>query len=425
MIGSLFSGVGGLELGLERATGLSTAWQCEYDKDASVVLAERWPGVPNLHDITAVDWSTVEPVEIVCGGFPCQPFSSAGRRKGTADDRWMWPEFARCVRALRPRFVFVENVAALLADAGAFGAVLGDLAEAGYDARWACLRAADVGAPHRRERLFLVAEDAQRNGDGGEVLSGEAVGPGAIRPPSGPSRPGGAPPPDTGPGAEHWQRPRSESRQGGPVAAHADGSGRQGSDEPSWTVEVQRKDPIRIGRRSTGCGGSAADPSGSGAGRHTGAPPVAEEPARRGQPDNTDASIAGGATAPNADLNGQPGVWWQSEHDGQPRHDADGRDGQGIPAWGAYEPAVRRWETIHGNAPAPVDERGRLSPAFVEWMMGFPSGWVTDTPISRSAQLRCLGNACVPQQVELAVWELGISSENVRGVRQPIREALS
>lgn len=156
-IGSLFAGIGGLELGLERAGLGPTAWQVENDDYCRRVLAKHWPDAIRYGDVREVNWSQVDVVDVVCGGFPCQPFSIAGERKGLADERWMWAEFARCVRALRPRYVVVENVTDLLRAAGAFDRVLADLAESGYDAEWDCLPAAAVGAPHERDRLFVVA----------------------------------------------------------------------------------------------------------------------------------------------------------------------------------------------------------------------------------------------------------------------------
>lgn len=160
---SLFAGIGGLELGLERA-GMHVVGQVELDVYCRRVLAKHWPDVPQHDDVrTATDWwqSTERPkVDVVCGGFPCQPFSPAGLRLGTADERWGWPWFADVVRALGPRYVVVENVAALLDDRPAFGRVLSDLADNGFDAEWSVLSAQAVGAPHRRERLFLVAHAA-------------------------------------------------------------------------------------------------------------------------------------------------------------------------------------------------------------------------------------------------------------------------
>lgn len=156
-IGSLFSGIGGLELGLERAGLGPTVWQVENDDYCQRVLSKHWPDAARYGDVRGVDWSQVDAVDVVCAGFPCQPFSSAGKRTGVADERWMWPEVERCLRVVRPRWVVLENVPALLRDADAFGLVLADLAAHGFDAEWSVLSACAVGAPHVRERLFVVA----------------------------------------------------------------------------------------------------------------------------------------------------------------------------------------------------------------------------------------------------------------------------
>lgn len=161
-LGSLFSGAGALDCAVAQVFGARTAWHCENDKAASKVLAHHWPGVPNLGDVTAVDWAQVEPVDILCGGWPCQPFSLAGKRKGADDKRVLWPEVDRAIRALRPRIIVLENVPAVLGPE--FSRVASTLAACGYEFRWACLRASDVGAPHRRERLFILAADADRGG---------------------------------------------------------------------------------------------------------------------------------------------------------------------------------------------------------------------------------------------------------------------
>jgi DNA (cytosine-5)-methyltransferase 1 len=159
-LGSLFSGAGGLDLAVEAHTGARTVWQCEQDPDASRVLAARF-GAPNLGDITAVDWTTVEPVDVLCGGFPCQDISNAGKRAGITGARsGLWSFYADAVRVLRPRHVYVENVGPLLVRG--LGTVLGDLAALGYDASWGCVLASDAGAAHRRERVFIVATDAAR-----------------------------------------------------------------------------------------------------------------------------------------------------------------------------------------------------------------------------------------------------------------------
>ncbi len=136
---SLFAGIGGLELGLERA-GMTTVGQVEIDPWCRQVLARHWPDVPRHDDVrTAPDWwaSTERPpVDVVCGGFPCQPFSTAGLRRGVTDERWGWPWMADVIRMARPRYVVVENVAALLRDSDAFGWLLADLADLRMDAEW-------------------------------------------------------------------------------------------------------------------------------------------------------------------------------------------------------------------------------------------------------------------------------------------------
>ena len=182
-LGSLFSGIGGLEMGLCDELGLDLAWQTEIDRDASTVLAARFDA-PNLGDLTAVDWSEVEPVDWLCGGFPCQDISAMGTRAGVAagSKSGLWREYVRAIRALGPRVVVVENVPALTRRG--LGIVLGDLAVLGFDAWWSVFSSAAVGAPHRRERLFVVAADADashRRDDHERHPSGE-MGPPVRRP---------------------------------------------------------------------------------------------------------------------------------------------------------------------------------------------------------------------------------------------------
>jgi len=160
-IGSLCTGYGGLDLAVELVLGGRLRWYAETDPHASTVLHARWPGVANLGDIRGVDWSTVEPVDVLTAGFPCQDISNAGRRAGiTGAHSSLWSAVADAVRALQPTLVFVENVAALTRRG--FDVVHADLAQIGYDTRWLCLRASDVGAAHRRDRLFLLAVRAGR-----------------------------------------------------------------------------------------------------------------------------------------------------------------------------------------------------------------------------------------------------------------------
>lgn len=156
---SLFSGIGGLDLGLERA-GMTIAGQVEIDPWCRTILAKHWPEVPRHDDVrTAAGWwGDRRAPDLVAGGFPCQPVSVAGRQLAQADSRWLWPAFAQVIRHLGPRYVLVENVPGLLGRG--MGDVLGDLAALGYDAEWDCVPAALVGAPHIRNRIFIVAHPA-------------------------------------------------------------------------------------------------------------------------------------------------------------------------------------------------------------------------------------------------------------------------
>lgn len=178
---SLFAGIGALELGLEHA-GMTTVGQVEIDATCRRILARHWPKVPRHDDVrTTITWWESQPrpaVQVVAGGFPCQPFSTAGLRGGTTDERWGWPWMRDVVRAVRPSYVVVENVAALLADRAAFGWLLADLADLGFDAEWSVLSACAVGAPHTRDRLLLVAYT--NSGDGTSGLGLGSIRPGSL-----------------------------------------------------------------------------------------------------------------------------------------------------------------------------------------------------------------------------------------------------
>jgi DNA (cytosine-5)-methyltransferase 1 len=161
----LFSGIGGFSLGLERAGGFRTVAFCEIDSFCRKVLAKHWPGVPCYHDVRELTADRLAAdgiaVDVICGGFPCQDISVAGKGAGMAGERsGLWSEYARLIGELRPRLAIVENVAALLSRG--LADVLGDLAALGYDAEWHCIPASAVGAPHRRDRVWIVA-DADRH----------------------------------------------------------------------------------------------------------------------------------------------------------------------------------------------------------------------------------------------------------------------
>ena len=179
-IGSLFSGYGGLDIAVAKIFDAEVAWHCEWEKAPSAVLAANFPGVPNYHDVSKVDFTAIEPVEILTGGFPCQDVSVAGLRKGLTEGTRsnLWFEFLRAITEIKPKIVVIENVRGLLSAKAAselelessgldyragepvlraIGVVSGSLSEIGYDCRWTTIRASDAGAAHKRERVFIVA----------------------------------------------------------------------------------------------------------------------------------------------------------------------------------------------------------------------------------------------------------------------------
>jgi DNA (cytosine-5)-methyltransferase 1 len=314
-----------------------------------VLLHRRFPGVPNVGDLTAIDWTQVPAVDIVTAGFPCQDISyagpGAGIKKGTRSGLWL--TIAEALRLLRPGLVLVENVAALRTRG--LATVLGDLAALGYDTAWMCLRAADVGAPHRRDRIFIAAAHPASPRITWADLP---PAPQTARTTGQPLRCGvcRAAANTDGLQCQRW-------RNGGVLAG------------PQSTATTQPRDAAQC------CREAPAN--------------AARERWDQGQPEP-------------ARLQRRP-------------HLAVGGTQPAAPAaavtWGAYEPAIRGWETILGRlAPQPTETgtRGqpRLSARFVEWMMGLPVGWVTDLPLTRAAQMRLLGNGVVPQQAIAAFLAL-------------------
>lgn len=387
-VGSLFAGYGGLDLAVEQVLDADLAWVSEIEDAPARILAHHWPDVPNLGDITAVDWAGVEPVDILTGGFPCQDVSAAGKRAGLrADTRTgLWSRMAEAIDALRPSLVVAENVRGLLsahADSAmescpwcvgdgpasglrALGAVLGDLADIGYDARWCGLRAADVGAPHGRFRVFVVAWPAADTGR-------ETVGlwPGL--------RAGE-------PEWFGWRRPDHDGASAPVADASSDGR-HQGWPEPARIERghdaAERGAPVadadrggRQRRRTGQLGGASIDTAGdSAAAADAGRDTIRQQ--------SVTLARGGGETEPRQTVQ-----------------------------WGPYGPAIRRWERTLGRvAPSPTEPgrngNPRLSPRFVEWMQGLADGWVTGVPgISRNDQLKALGNGVVPQQASEAIRRL-------------------
>ena len=180
---SLFAGIGGIDLGLERA-GHECIGQVEIDDYATRVLERHWPNTPRIRDVRDFHGHEFGHFDMLVGGYPCQPFSLAGSRKGERDERHLWPEVHRILRNVRPKYLFVENVTGHLSLG--FGRVLGDLAESGYDAEWDCIPAAAVGANHRRDRVFIigqrrdVADTQGESGDGVNDHGGGGVASGST-----------------------------------------------------------------------------------------------------------------------------------------------------------------------------------------------------------------------------------------------------
>jgi DNA (cytosine-5)-methyltransferase 1 len=218
-VGSLFAGIGGFDLGLERA-GTRTVWQVEIDPFCRRVLERHFPDAQRYEDVREVGAHNLAPVDLICGGFPCQDISSAGAKVGIGGERsGLWSEYARIIGELRPRYVLVENVAALLSRG--LGVVLADLSALGYDAEWDCLPASAFGAPHQRDRLWLVGYPHD-DGEPTFPIDDEAPGLPAMGYAPGLSR-----------DATPAPRPREHSRP----ALTAGGSGGIGGGQSWWSPE--------------------------------------------------------------------------------------------------------------------------------------------------------------------------------------------
>ncbi|MGW1543705.1 DNA cytosine methyltransferase [Streptomyces sp. NPDC002309] len=388
---SLCTGSAALDQAVEAVTGLPTVAVAEKDPAASRLLAARMPHARNLGDVTAVDWEAVaaftpRPAALTAG-FPCQDISNAGPRGGIAGDRsGLWKTIAHAVRVLRPRLVFLENVAAIRSRG--LDVVAADLAAIGYDARWMCLRAGDpeVGACHRRDRWFAVAYPAAENPHLTARQERRTPAPGQ---------------------AQGW---RSRAHAGGrsgllaapdghlrllPTPAAADGTGGPG-------VSPKRQGGMNLRTAVTLLPTPAARDWKSGASNliGTNSRPLNEVVVNL-LPTPTAARYGRNRSASEG-ASSRPSIEYLARGlaDGSRWVATNGTD---------YGPAIRRWETVLGRpAPEPTEAgtkgNRRLSPAFVEWMMGADPGWVTGTDLglSRSDQLKILGNGVVIHQAALA-----------------------
>ncbi len=350
---SLCAGIGGADLALE-AHGHEIAWHAEYDAAPSKVLAARWPGVPNVGDITTADWGAMEPVDIISAGYPCQPFSTAGRRQGTTDERHIWPFVRDAIGALRPRYVFLENVEGHRSLGGAI--VIADLARLGYMSGWGLLGSADIGGCHRRRRLWIVAADTSRRTVGTERLTVAGGGDPVVARLDGEA---------AGRGVDLLPTP---VRSDGDRASHTFGRG-----NPTL-LGALLPTPRTSDSNGPGSHGDGGDDLRAA---------IALLPTPTVSQGRNDTS----ARKPDAEFNS-----------GTTLQDVAYSD-----TFGRYQAAVDRWAALFTPPPAPTTN-GKLNPAFAEWMMGFPAGWVTDPALglTRSAQLKAIGNAQQPQTAAAA-----------------------
>lgn len=348
-VGSLFSGYGGLDLAVEHALDAETIWFSENNENVARVFAHHWPDAPNLGDITTINWNDVPPVDVLCGGFPCQDVSTVGKRAGLAPGTrsGLWSHMAAAIEVLQPKIVVIENVRGLLSSPAirasmegdddercnpdpaapsgatlrdlepdpwglgdiaarplrAAGAVLGDLADLRYDAQWIGLPASLVGAPHPRLRIFILA----------------------------------------------W---------------------------PQGTVSHTARNRLDTRRRDLGASTSKT---------------------------RNDRALSSG------DRLGAQRTRWLAEQE-QRVGDTVVPDRRHLHRWGRYAHAIAQWEHITGReAPAPAllkDGAGpRPAPEFTEWLMGLPADWVTDSShgLTRNQQTSVLGNGVLPLQATTAL----------------------
>lgn len=419
--GELCAGYGGLFEGVRSVLGGDLAWYSEFDPAPSKVMAHHHPGVPNIGDMTKVDWTTVEPVDVLAGGTPCQDLSHAGKRAGMTEGTRsnLWVQMREAVNVLRPRLVVWENVrGALSAEAAsdlepcpgcmgdpgdgrvvlrALGRVVGDLAELGYVGSWYGLRAADVGAAHGRFRVFLFATPADAGGIGGlEAVQHDGRGT-QVR---------------DGAGIPH-QPDRDALRVGSerdltllPTPAVNDmGASYTPETWDAWTAKMQAAHGNGNGHgKSLSIEAQRLLPTPTTTQRGTDANLDTREGARA----NLHNEVAKLLPTPEA-ADGSGGR--KSAEFGGHRESGAKRSVTLATAvdhrWGDYSQAIARWEHVIGRtAPDPTEPGAkgnpRLSPAFVEWLMGLPAGHVTDTGITRNESLKALGNGVVPQQAAAA-----------------------
>jgi len=347
-IGSLCTGYAGLDMGVAAALGGNAhmAWAADNDPHISRLLTHCLPDVPNLGDLASVHWSRAEPVDVITAGFPCQDISAAGKgagiEKGTRSS--VWTHVMEAVRHLRPHLLVLENVPALRWRGRGFDRVLADLARTGYDAHWCCVRAGDIGAPHKRERVFVVAHPVHQRGT--------------------------------------------------PGAAHLRGTTRTGPTN-SARRRVVPLTPHPCVRTHPHCTLHRTP--------NSFAQTFVAAHATRERRNQRKPEPKGFTRQPHTALRHHRYEHRQLQHSTVPFAYAWADYEPAIRRWEQVLGRAAPSPTETGTRGQP-----RLSAAFVEWMMGLPAGWVTDPEIGmpHSARIRTLGNGVVPQQATAAVRHL-------------------
>lgn len=449
-VGGQCEGYAGLFMALADLLPVRHAWYAETDPAASTVLAHHFPGVENYGDITAADWAAVEPVDILTSGFPCQPFSAAGKRGGTGDERHLWPTgVLPAITALMPRLVVLENVPGLLTieKGQVFGTVLADLDALGYTVSWTTIGACRVGACHHRHRIFVVATLAEVDPPDG-ALFGLPLASAGKWPPAGFLRGGlvwetpaevcGA---DNSvlptPRARDWKGAETPEARAERVAR---GAAHEGYDLPTAVAML----PTPVARDGLSGPGHAASAQGApdlrtvvsmfptptardadrGAGRtFAEGRPLSEVIVLLPTPRAIDGT-SGAQTLVNGRTAGDRGPRLSDVGTLLPTPRASDAEKGGpnqrgssgdlmLPAavqperFGRYAQAVRRHELAYGMAAPDPTEPGRLgkprlSPEFPEWLQGLPRGWLTDH-VPRKDAIRLAGNGVNPRQAAYAL----------------------
>ena len=460
-LGSLFSGYGGLDLGVQLALGeMETAWVSDIEPGPCAILGRRFPTAPNLGDITQINWGEVEPVDIITGGSPCQDLSLSGRRAGMRPGTrsGLWESMLTAIATIRPRLVVWENVrGALSANAfslmeseeghlgdgsggpvlRALGRVLGDLAGIGYDAQWCGIRASDVGAPHGRYRVFVVAyPSSQRWGTERVTATGET-----------PS----------------WRTPTVDSGRGGtPMNLLPTPTARDGKDSEIGPAKHRPDDVDTLSRALVDfghyapavqrweriLGRAAPDPTevSSGSRRkcevHGDSKEVRSgKVLHRMREANVSQTVREREVGRSRSFPAEEALFtglceYKRKSDREPvPSSCQGTSENGLrDMWDSTGstctscgPRSRKQQSVESEntmreLPSTTSLAGRsgqapgghsasktctckrvLSPRFCEWMMGLPAGWVTDVGLPRTQQLRALGNGVVPQQAAEAI----------------------